>query len=439
MSDQRHAVLGIHSAQSHEANAEQHSNPHAPEHPHHLRGPILKRAKLIGASTLALLVLGAIITMGLRVIQSSALAESTAEHAKIYVTTVNAKASGNTDALILPGTLQGMIESPIYARSSGYVLRWNKDIGSKVNKGDVLAEIDTPEIDQQLAQAIAARQQVASSLELAKSSAERWEALRKKDAVTQQELNERSSAFTQAQANFASAEANVRRLQKLEEFKKITAPFSGVVTRRNVEIGDLIDAGNGGAGRALFTLAQVDTLRVYVYVPQAYAQRIKAGDTVKVTQSEMAGQTFQGTVARTAGAIDAATRTMQMEINLNNKDGKLLSGSYVQVALPVSGTSNAMIVPSNVILFRPEGTQIAVVDAQSHVKLRTVSIGHDLGNALEILDGISLSDKLILNPADSLADNDAVTVIPTKVAEKAAEKMSEKSANSDASPKKAGS
>ncbi|MES2106045.1 MAG: efflux RND transporter periplasmic adaptor subunit [Pseudomonadota bacterium] len=410
MSDQRHAVLGIHSAQAS-------GEPHAHHHPH--RGPVLKRAKLIGASVLAVLLLGAVVTFALRVVQARALAQSTAEHAKIYVTTINAKAAGTADSLTLPGTLQGIIESPIYARSSGYVLRWNKDIGSKVAKGEVLAEIDTPEVDQQLSQAVAARQQAASSLDLAKSSAERWEALRKKDAVTQQELNERSSAFTQAQANFAAADANVRRLQKLEGFKKVTAPFAGVVTRRNVEIGDLIDAGNGGAGRALFTLAQVDPLRVYVYVPQAYAQRIKAGDVVKVTQGELAGQVFQGTVARTAGAIDAATRTMQIEINLSNKDGKLLAGSYVQVALPVSGTSNALLVPSNVILFRPEGTRIAVVDEQGRVTLHAVSIGHDLGNALEILDGISIADKLVLNPADSLADRDIVTVVQPKQAETA--------------------
>ncbi|MFZ6647984.1 efflux RND transporter periplasmic adaptor subunit [Undibacterium sp. TJN25] len=408
MSDKRHAVLGIHSAEG-----DAHSDPHAP----HPRGPILKRAKFISVSVLTLLVLGAVATMVLRGFHASALAESTTEQARQYVTTVNAKPSGNDDALSLPGTLQGIIESPIYARSSGYVLRWNKDIGSKVAKGDILAEIDTPEVDQQLSQAIASRQQAASSLELAKSSAERWEALRKKDAVTQQELNERSSAYTQAQANLAAADANVRRLQQLEGFKKVVAPFAGVITRRNVEIGDLIDAGNGGAGRALFTLAQVDPLRVYVYVPQAYAQRIKVGDTVKVTQGELAGQVFQGTVARTAGAIDAATRTLQLEINLPNKDNKLLAGTYVQVALPISGTSNALLVPSNVLLFRPEGTRVAVVDDKGQVKLHTVTIGHDLGNALEILDGISTADKLVLNPADSLADNDLVTLVKPKQAQ----------------------
>ncbi|HXA47666.1 MAG TPA: efflux RND transporter periplasmic adaptor subunit [Burkholderiaceae bacterium] len=407
MSEQRHAALGIHGTDpdpTHDSSAM-----HLPK-----RGPVLKRAKMISASILVLLALGAVGNVVLRAGQARALAESTAEGGRMYVTTINASTTANDQPLTLPGTLQGIIESPIYARSSGYVLRWNKDIGAHVAKGEVLAVIDTPEVDQQLSQAKAAREQAASSLDLAKTSAERWVALRKKDAVTQQELNERTSAYTQAEASLAAADANVKRLQQLEGFKQVVAPFAGVVTRRNVDVGDLIDAGNGGAGRALFTLAQVDPLRVYVYVPQTYAQRIKAGDPVSVTQNELAGQVFKGTVARTAGAIDAATRTMQIEVNLPNRDGKLLAGAYVQVALPVSGTSNALTVPSNVLLFRPEGTRIAVVDASGHVKLHTVTIGHDLGNSLEILTGITAADKLVLNPADSLTDNDVVIPTPAK-------------------------
>ena len=403
MSEQRHASLGIHG-----------TDRHLPR-----RGPILKRAKIIGAVFLAVLALGAAWSAIQRSVQARALAASTAEQGRVYVTTINAKPADGSTPLTLPGTLQGSIESMIYARSSGYVLRWHKDIGSRVAKGEVLAEIDTPEVDQQLAQAIAAQQQAASSLDLAKTSAARWEALRKKDAVTQQEVNERTSAHAQAQANLAAAEANVQRLRKLENFKKVTAPFAGVVTRRNVEIGDLVDAGNGGAARALFTLAQTDTLRVYVYVPQAYAQRIRIGDAVKITQNELAGQTFNGTVARTAGAIDTATRTMQLEISLPNRDGKLLAGAYVQAALPVSGTSNALLVPSNVLLFRPEGVCIAVVSDDGRVKFHPVTIGHDLGSSLEILSGIQASDKLVLNPPDSLADNDAVTVVPPKQVEAA--------------------
>jgi RND family efflux transporter MFP subunit len=349
MSEQRHAALGIHGAPEDGAHHHHH-------HPH--RGPVLKRAKLIGLGALVLLVAGAGATLAMRAVNARALAEAVAEHAKTYVLTAQPTPAGKGEALTLPATLQGIIESPIYARSSGYVLRWAKDIGGQVRKGEVLAEIDTPEVDQQLVQAVAARAQAAASLDLAKSSAERWEALRKKDAVTQQELNERSSAYTQAQANLAAADANVKRLQKLEEFKKVLAPFDGVLTHRNVEVGDLIDAGNGGAGRALFTLAQVNQLRAYIYVPQAYAQRVKVGDKARLTQAEAPDQVFEGTVARTAGAIDAATRTLQVEISVPNKDNALLAGAYVQVGLPVSGSSNALIVPSNVLLFRPEGTRV---------------------------------------------------------------------------------
>ena len=378
MTDQRHAAIGIHGTEAHD--------PAHPHHPH--RGPILKRAKVLGASVLALLLLGAVGNVLLRAGQARALVETTAEGGRIYVRTINASSAANNQPLTLPGTLQGIIESPIYARSSGYVLRWNKDIGAHVAKGEVLAEIDTPEVDQQLSQAKAAREQAAASLDLAKTSAERWVALSKKDAVTQQELNERTSAYTQAQANLAAVDANVKRLQQLEGFKQVMAPFAGVVTHRNVDVGDLIDAGNGGAGRALFTMAQVDPLRVYVYVPQTYSQRIKVGDQVSVTQNELPGQVFKGTVARTAGAIDAATRTLQIEVNLPNHDDKLLAGAYVQVALPITGSSNVLTVPSNVLLFRPEGTRIAVVDSGGHVKLHTVTIGHDLGNSLEIVNGI---------------------------------------------------
>jgi len=406
MSEQRHSSLGIHSAESqdtaHGASA------HFPQ-----RGPALARAKFAGVSVLVLLLLGAIGNVALRTARAHALAEATAEGERSYINTTNAKTAENGQPLTLPGTLQGIIESPIYARSTGYVVRWNKDIGAHVSQGEVLADIDTPEVDQQLSQASAARAQAAASLELAKSSAERWVALRKKDAVTQQELDERSSAYTQAQANLAAADANLKRLQKLEGFKQVIAPFSGVITHRNVDVGDLIDAGSG-AGRALFTLAKVDPLRVYVYVPQAFAPRVKVGAPVVVTQAEWAGQEFHGTVARTAGAIDAATRTLQVEVNLPNHNDQLLAGAYVQVALPVNADSQVLQVPSNVILFRPEGARIAVLGDDGRVKLHAVTIGHDLGNAVEILNGITISDNLVLNPADSLADNDVVIRAPNK-------------------------
>jgi RND family efflux transporter MFP subunit len=277
----------------------------------------------------------------------------------------------------------------------------------------LLAEIESPEIDQQLSQAMAAREQTASSLDLAKSSAARWESLRSRDAVSQQELDERRSANSQAQANLAAADANVRRLKDLESFKRVVAPFAGLVTRRNVDVGDLIDAGNGGAGRSLFTLAQTDPLRVYVNVPQAYAYVVKAGMDVTVALDEMPGKVFHGTVARTSGAIDVATRTMQTEIALPNHDGKLLPGAYARVRLPPApDASAALVVPVNTLLFRAEGPRAAVVGPGGRVQLRPVTVGRDFGTSLEILSGLTADDVLVLNPADSLADGTLVQVAP---------------------------
>ncbi len=325
---------------------------------------VLRRARFAVGGIAAALLIGGVIVLVLRSFEASALEASTALHAKQYVTTIMPQAKGDGQPLTLPGTLLGVIESTVYARSNGYIVRWVKDIGASVKKGDLLAEIAAPEVEQELSQAVSARAQAAASAELAKSTADRWQALRKKDAVTQQDLDERLSAYNQAAANLAAADANMRRLQKLLGFNQVVAPFDGVVTRRNIDVGDLVNAGNGGTGQALFSVAQVDPLRLYVYVPQVYAHQIKVGAPVTVTLAERAGEQYQGTVARTARAIDTATRTMQVEIRVPNPDGALIAGSYVQVTLPINGDAQALVVPTNVLLFRPEGTRIALVDAE---------------------------------------------------------------------------
>jgi RND family efflux transporter MFP subunit len=322
-----------------------------------------------------------------------------------YVKTTFAKASSSGQTLALPGTLQGAQQSPIAARATGYLKRWTKDIGAPVEKGELLAEIESPEIDQQLSQAIAARQQQAASLALAKSTTERWEALRKKDVVSQQELDEKRSGAAQANANLAAADANVERLRQLLGFTRVTAPFSGVITRRAVDNGDLIDS----SGKTLFVLTQMDPLRIYVNVPQSYAQLVKPGQKVVVTQAELRGKTFTGEVVRTAASIDSATRTMQVEIKLANRDGALLPGAYVQVSLPLAANPS-LVVPTNVLLFRGEGTRVAVVDAASKVHLRAVTLGRNLGEAIEIVDGVGPRDRLVVNPSDSLAEGDVVTL-----------------------------
>ncbi len=371
---------------------------------------VLKRAKVATGTIVGALILGAVIVLVLRSFQARALADSTALHAKRYVTTVKPTAGGEGQSLTLPGSLLGVIESTVYARSNGYVVRRLADIGSSVRKGDLMAEITAPEMDQELSQAISARTQAAAGTELAKSTAERWQTLRQQDAVTQQDLDERQSAYHQAKANLAAADANVGRLQKLLGFTHVLAPFDGVVTRRNVDVGDLVNAGNGGTGQALFAVAQVDPLRLYIYVPQVYARQIQVGDAVTVTLAERAGEQYQGSVARTARAIDMSTRTMQVEIQMPNPKAALIAGSYVQVTLPIKADSQTLVVPINALLFRPEGTRVAVVDSSGRVQLSTVKLGTDFGTRVEVFSGIKPTDQLIVNPSDSLADGDVVTL-----------------------------
>jgi RND family efflux transporter MFP subunit len=374
------------------------------------KSSLLKRAKFLATAMVVILIIGAVVVLLTRSYQARALESSTAVHATQYVTTILPKDGGAGAPVTLPGTLQGVIESTVYARSSGYVTRWSKDIGATVKKGELLAEITAPEVDQQLYQAQAARAQSESSEALAKSTAERWKSLRAKDAVTEQDLDERVSAYKQANADLTAAEANVSRLKSLQGFTKVTAPFDGVITRRNVDVGDLVNAGNGGAGRALFSIAQVDPLRLYVYVPQVYASDIKVGDKVSVNLIEHAEESYAGEIARTARAIDPVTRTLQVEIRVPNPSGILLSGAYVQAVMPIQGNKAATVVPTNVLLFRPDGPRVAVVDAGGHVHLSAVKIGTDFGASVEILSGVDAKSRLVVNPADSLADGDVVSL-----------------------------
>ncbi|MFM0296342.1 MULTISPECIES: efflux RND transporter periplasmic adaptor subunit [Paraburkholderia] len=371
-----------------------------------------KRAKIAVWIVLALLAVGALRTVIANVMQNRSVAETTKQNATQYVNVVSptqTEGGGNT---LLPGTLRGYVEAPIYARSTGYLLHWYADIGTRVKQGQLLADLDTPEIDQELAQALAQRQQTSSSLGLAKSSLDRWQQLRQRDAVSQQELDERQSTYAQDVANLAAADANVKRLQQLESFKRIVAPFAGVVTQRNVDVGDLIDAGSG-TSRALFALAQSDPLRVYVQLPQAYAQNVSVGQKVVVTQAELPGQQFHGTITHMSGAIDVPTRSLQVEVTLPNPDDKLRPGAYVQVAVP-SVAHAQLMVPGNALLFRAEGPRVAVVDANGNVQLHKIVIAQDLGQSLEIESGIEANDKVIINPSDSIADGDHVQIQPPR-------------------------
>jgi RND family efflux transporter MFP subunit len=400
MSDQRHAQLAIHAQQA------------GAHHPVR-RVAALRRLRLAGILLMALLLAGAAITLALRSSRAAALKEQAHSQSLRHVQTVRPAAGGAGGEVALPGTLQGQTEAPISARIGGYLTRWTHDIGARVKKGEVLAEISNPEIDQQLAQALAARVQLVSTMELAQATLTRWQNLRKSNAVSQQEFDERRSAYDQARANLAAADANIQRLRELQSFRKVVAPFAGIITRRNANVGDLVDASGGVAGRPLFLLAQNDALRLYVYVPQAYANAVRSGQEVIVTQAELPGRRFEGRVVRTAGAIDSASRSLQTEISLPNPEGLLLPGSYVEARLKL-GATRVLTVPTNALLLRAEGPRIAVVDGKGRVGLRPVTLGKDYGLRIEVLGGLSAEDDIIINPSDSLEDGDQVEVAQQK-------------------------
>lgn len=372
------------------------------------RSLIVRRTKVAALIGLGLLVAAGGAMLASRARQPDTMANDSAAQARRYVRTILPKHAEGGQQIALPGTLQGQSETAIYARSNGYLLRWTHDIGSFVKQGEVLAEIDTPEVDQQLAQAIATQAQMAAALELARSSARRWERMAEEGMVSQQGLDERRSGLSQAQANLAAANSNIRRLRETQALKRITAPFNGIITERHANVGDLVGANGGNANRPLFVLTGRDHLRLYVQVPQTYAGDIKAGMQVKVTQAELPGQLIAGEVVRTSGSINPQTRTMQVEIALKNVRDTLMPGAYVQVSMPV-GPRRALLLPTNTLLFRREGLQVALLGTDSRVHLKPVVIGHNFGAEVEVLLGVNEHDRVILNPPETLMENDVVT------------------------------
>jgi multidrug efflux system membrane fusion protein len=368
-----------------------------------------KALTIVGVLLLILLIAGAL-TLWARSTHERALAKETERETVPTVAVIYPQSEKPDEDLILPGSLLAYEESPIYARTNGYLVRWYKDIGSRVEKGELLAKIDTPEVDQELNQSRAARLQILAQMDLAKISADRWENLRKTDSVSAQEADQYESGYKQSQANLAAADANVRRLEQLEGFKDVYAPFTGVLTKRNVDPGALINAGAGAAGRELFDLARVDPLRVYTSVPQAYAPFIKVGAKTAVTLQEFPGQKFFGKVVRTAEAIDPSTRTLLTEVDVPNNDGRLLPGSFGEVHFAVGSGVNKVTVPVNAMLFRAEGPRLAVVGPDGKIQLRPINIGRDYGTTLEILGGVSPADEVVINPADSLEEGQQVVI-----------------------------
>lgn len=371
---------------------------------------MIAKSKIWIIGFLLLLGFGSANTIYNRITNARVLEKEVENKTKIYVKLAVVKNSDTPQALKLPGTLLGFSQSPIAARASGYVKKWYTDIGSVVKKGEVLAEIDTPELDQLLAQLFATQQQASESMQLAKLSLERWEALRKKDVVSQQEYEEKKSLYSQATANYNAASANAERTRQLIVFKKIIAPYSGVITKRFIDIGDLID----GTTKPLFLIAKTDPLRVYINVPQSYTPWIKVGQGADITLDEQKGRVFIGEVTKLASAIDPISRTMQVEVSLGNKEKQLLPGAFVQVNLKLPA-SNAINIPSNTLLIRKEGIQVAIVDEQNKVSLQKIKLGRDYGVSSDVIDGLKGGERLVLNPSDSLSDGDIVTIVVDEV------------------------
>jgi len=332
------------------------------------------------------------------------------ESARIPVATVRPHPADASGEIILPGNIQAYLETPIYARTNGYLKKWYVDIGGRVKEGQLLADIDTPEVDQELSQAEAAEAQAQANLELAKTTAERWQLLLKSDGVSQQEVDQNVSAYKARQADLLAAKANVQRLKDLQSFKEVTAPFSGIITARTVDVGALIQNGNSVQ---LFRIAQTNLLRIYVGVPQSYSRSMVPGLPADLQIPEFPHRTFPGKVVRTSGAIDPASRTLLTEVQVPNPTGELLPGAYATVHFHLKLVDAPLSVPSNSLIFRAQGTQVAVVTPQGIVHLKNVTVGRDLGTSVEILTGIDRDDVIVLNPPDSIGEGDQVSVTGT--------------------------
>jgi len=337
------------------------------------------------------------------------------------VSVIQPKPGAAVQELVLPGNVEAFVETPIYARTNGYLKRWHADIGAHVKAGQLLAEIETPEVDDQLQQTRADLASAEANDEIARKTAARLGELSASGMASKQDLDQAQGTMRARQAAVQSARFNVSRLEKLQAFKRIYAPFDGIVTARNVDVGALIDAG-GGQGKALFRIGAAERLRVYVQVPQAYSQQAVPGVEADLTLAEFPGRRFAAKVVRTTQAIDKATRSMLAEVAVDNKGGELLPGAYAQVHLKLRASTPALVVPVNTLLFRAEGTQVAVVDAEQRVALKTITLGRDFGTEVEIVDGLSPADAVILNPSDALVAGVQVRVVkpPEGKAEKKA-------------------
>jgi RND family efflux transporter MFP subunit len=339
----------------------------------------------------------------------SELRKSSLQDAIATVVTAKPQLSGAGDELVLPGIVQAYVESPIYARTSGYLKSWRTDIGAKVHKGDLLAEIETPEVDKQLAQARADLATAQANLAIAVITNQRWQGLLKTQAVSKQDADNRAADAAAKKTTVDSAEQNVARLKDLESFKRVVAPFDGVITARNTDVGYLINAGQA-PGTELFRLADIHRLRIYAQVPEAYAAATSAGLKAELHFAERPGVTYAADTIRTSNALDPTARTLQVELQLDNREAQLFPGSYTEIHFKLPASRETLRLPANTVLFRGQNLQVAVVDRDHKIKIKDIDQGRDFGKTIEVLHGLDPGDAVVVNPPDSIEDGMQVRI-----------------------------
>jgi RND family efflux transporter MFP subunit len=377
-----------------------------------MSAPRAKRPKLGRLLFLTLLLLGGGLVFGLvpRLRQHHQAAADKTELVRPMVAVVTPAPAKAGAPLVLSGELKPTTEASIHARVNGYVRRWYFDLGAQVRAGDLLAELDTPDTDRELSQARAQLGQVEAARDLALTTAKRWKEMLGAKTVSAQEADEKASDFELKKATVEAARANVQRLEQVAGFGKLTAPFSGIITVRTLDVGQLVTAGEG---QELFRLAQTDKLRAFVRVPQNYARSTAVGQVGELTVPELPGRKFEAKVVRTAGALDPATRTLLTELEVDNSKGEILAGSYAQVKLMEAKPEVGLTVPANTLIFRPEGPQVVVV-AGDKLNFRTVTLGRDFGGSVEARSGVEAGDRIVVNPSDALTEGAVVQVVPAK-------------------------
>ncbi|MDP9010984.1 MAG: efflux RND transporter periplasmic adaptor subunit [Pseudomonadota bacterium] len=354
-----------------------------------------------------------------RVLARSSLGRETAESAIPTVVTVTAERSALGEDLVLPGAVQAFTEAPIYARTSGYLKEWHTDIGTPVTKGQLLAEIETPEVDQQLSQARADLATARANEALSNSTNLRWQGLLSTESVSKQDAEEKSGDAAAKKAAAESAAANVARLRDLESFKRVVAPFSGVITARNTDIGALINAGQS-TGTELFRIADTRRLRIYVGVPESFAAVTRPGLEAELHFAEQPNKTFAATTVRTSNSLDPILRTLQVELELDNAKGEIFPGAYAEVHFKIPASAETLRLPANTALFRAAGLQVATLDGDHRVTLKSIVQGRDFGNTIEVLSGLQPNDVVVLNPPDSIESGEQVRIATPAAAPAAA-------------------